>query len=305
MLLNKIIFVGGKGGVGKSSISSSLACHLSKEKKQTLLISTDPAHNLCDLFNLKTQNVITPIKSSLYVLEIDPYVEVQNYIQEVAKHTKTLVGAHSYEMIDQYYKSAASNGNTQESALFDRLISIITQDFDKWDHIIIDTAPTGHTLRLFTLAQNLNQWSKFLIQEQNKKQKLEGMLSEDIIGTTTSNPLLERLKARQAKYHHFQDILTHSSSIIFVLNPDLLSIQESKRAIEQLQESHIKLHALAINKIAPASQEDFFQNRHIIQQKYLEEINALFKDFNKWYIPLLDEDIRQEEQLLKLLNSIL
>lgn len=297
-MLNKIVFVGGKGGVGKSTISSSLACNLSAQGKKTLLISTDPAHNLSDLFQVQFSNSITLLKPTLSVLEIDPIKEARNYTQEIAKDNKAFVGAHSYEMIDRYYKSACENGITQESALFDRLVHIITEQIDQWDHILIDTAPTGHTLRLFTLAQTLKTWSKSLLKHQQKNVHLQSILDTP----SANHKLLDKLEARYQKYTQFQNILHSQASIIFVLNPDYLSIQETKRAIENLE--NIKIYALAINKIAPSSSEEFFKNRFELQNQYLKMISDYFGEIKKWYIPLLDQDILKECQIKELLKGI-
>lgn len=298
-MFSKVIFVGGKGGVGKSTISSSLACNFSSQGKKTLLISTDPAHNLSDLFQVHFSNTITSLNPNLSVLEIDPLKEARAYTQEIAKNNKAFVGAHSYEMIDRYYKSACENGVTQESALFDRLIYIITEQIHQWDHIIVDTAPTGHTLRLFTLANTLKTWSKSLLKYQQKNIHLQSILD----APSANHKLLDKLEARYAKYAEFQSMLQNPKfcSIIFVLNPDYLSIEETKRAIESLE--HIHIYALAINKIAPPSSEVFFKNRYEIQKQYLQKISDYFKGIKKWYISLLDQDILCQHQLKELLKG--
>lgn len=298
-MFSKVIFVGGKGGVGKSTISSSLACNLSSQGKKTLLISTDPAHNLSDLFQVHFSNAITSLNPKLSVLEIDPLKEARAYTQEIAKDNKAFVGAHSYEMIDRYYKSACENGVTQESALFDRLIHIITEQIHQWDHIIVDTAPTGHTLRLFTLANTLKTWSKSLLKYQQKNIHLQSILD----APSANHKLLDKLEARYVKYAEFQSMLQNPKlcSIIFVLNPDYLSIEETKRAIESLE--HIHIYALAINKITPPSSEEFFKNRYEIQKQYLQKISDYFGGMKKWYISLLDQDILCQHQLTELLKG--
>ncbi|WP_027326697.1 ArsA family ATPase [Helicobacter pametensis] len=303
MLLNQIIFVGGKGGVGKSTISSSLALHLSLKNKKTLLISTDPAHNLSDIFNLPYSQSSIWINPCLFLRQIDPKQEVITYTQNIAKDAKKLIGAHHYEMIDRYYKSASENGMTQESALFDSLVRIIALDQDQWDHIVIDTAPTGHTLRFFTLAQTLKTWSKTLLGYQKKNSYLY-----DILGSPSleNHSIIQRLEERYKLYHQFQSILTNpqKTSIIFTLNPDLLSINETKRALLELQRDKIHIYALAINKIFPSSSDSFLQKRYAIQAHYLEKIYQDFSAFIHWKIPYLDKDITKEEQILSLLSHI-
>ena len=300
MLLSPIIFIGGKGGVGKSTLSSSLALHLSKNKK-VLLISTDPAHNLNDIFGLSYCKHTNQIHPRLSLKQINPKEEVLLYTQQIAKKIKSLVGAHHYEMIDHYYKSAAENGITQESALFDCLIKLITTELHLWDHIIIDTAPTGHTLRFFTLAQTLKTWSKILLGHQQKNEKLY-----DILGSQAENPLAVRLKERYECYRHFQSLLTdwHTTSVMLVLNPDSLSISETKRAISQLKKDKIPIHTIIINKILPQSHDAFFQKHYEIQSHYLSQIKKQFRGLDQWYIPYSGEDILKEDQLLALISHL-
>ncbi|MCE3048717.1 ArsA family ATPase [Helicobacter kayseriensis] len=300
MLLNQIIFIGGKGGVGKSTISSSLALNLSLQNKKTLLISTDPAHNLNDIFSIPYATQISQINPYLSIQQIIPQEEALSYMQEIAQKTKKFLGAHHYELIDRYYKSAAQNGITQESALFDKLVKLITHSQAQWDHIIIDTAPTGHTLRFFTLAQTLKTWSKTMLGYQQKNNHLYHILGSP---SYENNSLQQHLEERYQIYQAFQSILTHpqKTSIIFALTPDLLSIHETQRAIEEIQKDKIHIHALAINKILPPSHDPFFKKRYEIQEKYLSQIQQKFSQFPQWFIHHLKEDILEQKHILSLL----
>lgn len=303
MLLSQIVFVGGKGGVGKSTISSSLAFNLSLMGKKTLLVSTDPAHNLSDIFGFSFSQASIAITSHLSLHQIDPKQEVIAYTQSIAKEAKTLIGAHHYEMIDRYYKSASENAITQESALFDALVRIIVKERDQWDYIVIDTAPTGHTLRFFTLAQTLKTWSKTMLGYQKKSSHLYDILGS---GAIENNSLIKRLEQRYEIYNEFQTILMDSqqTSVVFVLNPDLLSINETQRAIDELKKEKIHIHALAINKIFPQSKDDFLQKRYKIQEAYLNQIRRDFCEFSLWEIPYFGDDILEQNQLLALLSPL-
>lgn len=294
-----ILFVGGKGGVGKSTLSSALACLLAKTRK-TLLVSTDPAHNLSDIFEIMPSSQTQQISNTLFLREIDPLAEVKAYTAQVAKDAKQFISASSYSLLESYYENVASSGVAQESALFDRLIRIITQE--QWEHIVIDTAPTGHTLRLFKLPLTMQQWSKTLLSQQEKSHNLEG-----IIGHLEGNPLKDRLEERHLLYSKFNNLL-HSPQvgIIFVLNPESLPIEETARAIHSLSHDELKPYALAINKIPPPSDDEFFAKRYANAQKHLAAIRERFKDFWLWEIPLLSGDILEHsglEQIIEQLNQ--
>lgn len=297
MQLPPILFIGGKGGVGKSTISSALACLLAQSHK-TLLVSTDPAHNLSDIFEIAPSSQTQQIHANLFLREIDSIAEVRAYTEQVAKDAKQFISAASYSLLESYYDNVAQSGVAQESALFDKLIRIITQE--QWEHIVIDTAPTGHTLRLFKLPLTLQQWSKTLLSQQEKSHNLEG-----IIGHLEGNPLKDRLEERYLLYSQFNNLLhSESAGIIFVLNPESLPIEESARAIHSLSHDKLKPYALVINKVPPPSADMFFAKRYENAQKHLAVIRERFKDFWLWEIPLLSGDILEQSGLAQITENL-
>lgn len=289
LALPKLLFVGGKGGVGKTTISSSLATLSAQGGEKTLLISTDPAHNLGDLFQARLGNEPVQLEGNLYALEIDPRAEVKRYIEAVARDTKRFLSPNSYAMMDNYYQSVARSGVAQESALFDRLIRVVVED-DSWDRIVIDTAPTGHTLRLFSLPKTLKEWSKTLLSEQERGGKMESVLGH--LSDSSSNMML-RLEERYLRYTAFHNRLKDSKEcgIIFVLNPEHLAIEETKRAIHSLHHEGLAPWALIVNKILPVDLEGFFARRVELQAHYLGEIETSFKGERIARVGLQAEDI--------------
>lgn len=300
MFVPRVIFVGGKGGVGKSTLSSALALLWGKQKR-TLLISTDPAHNLRDIFSVPESSSPVLVESQLYLLEIEPKKEVEHYISQVAKMTKGFISASSYAMLDLYYDNVKKSGNAQESALFDRLIHIIMQE--DWEQIVVDTAPTGHTLRFFALPRVLREWHKMLLNEQERNDHVEG-----IIGSIEGkNPLKDRLEKRYILYNGFLNKLHNPKEvgIAFVLNPEHLSIQETKRAIVSLQKDSLCPYGLFVNKIPPPSHDDFFQARFQISEQYLKVIREDFSDFPVWEIPLYSTEITHMQGLQMIVKLLL
>lgn len=287
MRLPKNLFIGGKGGVGKSTISSALALLSARSGSKTLLISTDPAHNLNDIFNIQQSHDCILVEDNFYILEINPKKEVHEYVENVATLTKQFIAASSYDMLDSYYNNVKKSGVAQESALFDKLIHIITKS--TWDRIIVDTAPTGHTLRLFALPKILKEWSKTLLSKQDKSQHLEGIIGH-IEG---KKPLHDRLEERHLLYTKFFNMLhdEKQSGIIFVLNPEQLSIAETTRAIDELKMQSLKPMALVINKIPPTSNDDFFLQRYNTSKHYMQIIQEVFKSYLLCNIPLQSQDI--------------
>lgn len=303
MKIPRLLFIGGKGGVGKTTLSSSLASLLAKNNLKTLLISTDPAHNLADIFDTELGNEITPLAKNLYALEIDPKEEVRSYIEKVASDTKRFVSADSYVMLDNYYKSVESSGVAQESALFDRLIYIITQEDSPWEQIVVDTAPTGHTLRLFSLPKTLKEWSKTLLSQQEQGNKIESMLGHL---SDSSSSITLRLEERYLRYNAFSNRLKNHEEcgIILVLNPEHLAIEETKRALHSLAREGLRAYALIINKILPSTNDPFFIKRYTLQEQYLRKIQEIFKNERLWRVGLRDEDILGLKNLELLMGEL-
>lgn len=298
MIFPRVVFVGGKGGVGKSTMSSSIAKMLSLSGKKVLLISTDPAHNLKDIFDIEKNN---QFNANLQILELNPQKEVKEYVKNVSKATKELISPNSYEMLDNYYKIVKESAIAQESAMFDKLIKIISEDTN-FDHIIIDTAPTGHTLRLFKMPKNLKIWSELLLKQREKNSNLQ-----NIIGNIEGKDILkDNLENRHLRYSKFLNILKDNSqcAILLVLNLEKLPINETLRAIEELQIENITPFAIIINKIPPNSNDEFFKTRFEISLQNLKLARKLFKDFNILEIPLYNKDISSEVDLEFIIKHI-
>src|SRR5690625_1256135 len=130
----KIIFVGGKGGVGKSTTSAAIALESAKRNNKTLLISTDPAHNVGHIFEKKVGGETTIIAENLFAIEIDPEKETNQYIKTVKSNIKGVVQPTMMEEVHRQLDTAKISPGADEAALFDKLISIILEesaDFDK------------------------------------------------------------------------------------------------------------------------------------------------------------------------------
>ena len=152
------IFIGGKGGVGKTTISAATSLWCAKMGKKTLIISTDPAHSLGDSFDRLIKHVPTPITQNLEAIEIDPDRAMDEYKEKMQRQQQynDALGMFS----DQMYMMSSSPG-IDEVAAFDKFMQYMTTE--EYDVIIFDTAPTGHTLRLLSFPEMMDSWMGKLI----------------------------------------------------------------------------------------------------------------------------------------------
>ncbi|MFA1818757.1 ArsA family ATPase [Virgibacillus oceani] len=297
-LNRKILFLGGKGGVGKSTSAAGVAWKLAEEGNKTLLVSTDPAHNLGDIFGQSIGGRSKKLSEFLFALEIDPEIETTNYINSVKNNIKGTVHAGMMEEVHRQLDTAKASPGADEAALFDKLISVILEESEKYDKIVFDTAPTGHTIRLLSLPELMGVWIEGLLQKRRKTNENYTRLLND--GEPVEDPIYDVLKERQERFSKAREILLDAkmTGFIFVLNPERLPIAETKKAIKLLDQYHLHVKTLIVNKVLPEDADgEFFLQRKKHEKQYLKLIEETFAGNNLIYIPLLPQDITSEEQL--------
>lgn len=299
--MNKLVFFGGKGGVGKTTSSSAFAYACAKRGEKTLLVSTDPAHSLCDIFERKIGSRIVELEKNLFALEIDPEEESQNYIKNIKKNMKDIVSPVIVKEIEKQLDAASVSPGSDESAVFDKLMEIIIDFSESYDRIVIDTAPTGHTVRLLSLPELLGGWMDRLIEKRKKAMELYEMANRDesrLQALIMKDPVIATLNKRKEKMEKARDILTNDNMItfVFVLNPEKLPIEETKKAVKILSKYGINVNELVVNRILPEGLTDlFWKKRKSLENVYLKEIESYFSDKHIIKVPLIDSDVRADD----------
>ncbi|MFC7060884.1 ArsA family ATPase [Halobacillus seohaensis] len=295
---NKILFVGGKGGVGKSTTSAAIAVAFARAGHKTLIVSTDPAHNLGDIFHKKVKHEKTKLEDQLWGIEVDPNRESKRYIQGVKDNLQGLVKSRMVEEVHRQIDMASASPGADEAALFDRLISIILDESDHFDKIVFDTAPTGHTIRLLTLPELMSVWIDGMLEKRKKVNDNYTQLLND--GEPVDDPIYEILQKRKEKFSEVREIILDSkqTGFIFVLIPERLPILETQQAIKQLDQHHLHIKTLIVNKVLPDYADGvFLERRRKQEQNYLNEIDRTFSKQRKIRVPLFEEDVYDMEQL--------
>ena len=278
--MTKHIFFSGKGGVGKTTMASAAAIHFALTGKKTLIVTTDPASNLADVFEQEIGHKITSIKGidNLHAMEIDPDEATREYKERI-------IGPYREIMPEDVIASLEENLSgpcTTEMASFDRFIDFM--ETDKYDVIVFDTAPTGHTIRLLELPVD---WSLH-IEEASKGS-----------GQTCLGPV-QSIQDSKDKYDRATALLRDSerTTFIFVMRPDELSLYETLRASKELETIGIKSGEIIINGILPKEicKIEFFKKKYDAQQAIIKKTEKIIKKSMR-YMLLRDNEVKGTDAL--------
>ena len=229
------VFFTGKGGVGKTSLSAATALALADAGKRVLLVSTDAASNLDEMVGIELRNMPVPVPGApgLSVLNIDPDNAAESYRQRVLAQMGASATAEELSTVREQLSGAC----TTEIASFDEFSSLLANGAQAWDHIVFDTAPTGHTLRLLSLPK---AWTGFL--DGNDR------------GASCLGPH-SGLKMQEVRFKAALDALGDpaKTTVVLVTRPDRGAIAEAARTSVELRELGLKNQRLAINGVFHAS----------------------------------------------------
>jgi len=300
----KWIFVGGKGGVGKTTTSCSVALTLAKERENVLLISTDPAHNTSDAFNQKFSKEPTQVNGfdNLFCMEISADIsnsKMPDSVLDSLEQSSDFLTM-GKKLLTEMLGSCP--GIDEAMAYYEiwRLVSSMN-----YDVVVFDTAPTGHTLRLLNfpniLEESLEKMIKFKQKMGSMVTTLTSMMGAEQVGVDIKNlfdQCEEYLPAIRKIKEEFKD--PEQTTFISVCISEFLSLYETERLIQELAKLEIDCQTLCINQLVvnDDQSEALYNHRLKQQKKYLEQIDDLYgEDFHITEMPILPQEIRGLDQL--------
>ncbi len=302
----RLVFFGGKGGVGKTTLAAAFATLLSGRGEKTLLVSTDPAHSTSDILGVRLAGEPARVEENLWGVEIDATADAAAYIERIKEDARESVSAEVLPTVRKHLDLAKASPGTEESALFDRFVDLISLCPESYDRIVFDTAPTGHTLRLLTLPALLSAWTEGMVRQREKVAGMERML-RNMAGEEGpgNDPILNRLRKRKEKFHEARHKLIEDAIFYLALIPERLPIEETDRALRALTENGIRVGALVVNRVLPDVAEGEFMRSRLEQQSgYLEEIGARFGDHRAITIEQGARDVVERQQLASIAEKL-
>lgn len=298
----KFILSGGKGGVGKTSCAGAMAVLSANRGFRTLVLSTDPAHSLSDSFDQDLSGgEIVPIKgfNNLWGLEINTEKGMQDFQQTLGQ---TGLGPEA-EMATSLLgdMSGMSPPGSDEAMAFGKILEFI--DDVSYDRVIFDTAPTGHTLNLLELPDQLDSWLGKLLTMRQRLSSMMGGLRAMLGGAQQEDNSWEMLQQTKEKIRAAREQLSdpNMTQFVIVMISEAMAILETQRLLTSLNKWNIPADHIVVNQLFPPNPScQFCTKRYEMQQNNLNDIRDLYHDLDIVPVELFDTEIRGIEELTKL-----
>lgn len=301
--MSRIYIFTGKGGVGKSSVAAAHAVKSAAEGKKTLLVSTDMAHNLGDIFERKLGKEAENMLPDLDVYEIDPEYVMENDFSDIMKYLGNLLSeTGNYDLQDMGMMPGMEE-------LFSLLKIADIYRSERYERIILDCAPTGETLALLKFPELLSWYMEKLFPIGKVGVRILAPISKLAFKVEMPNKnAMNDIEKMYLKLIELQELLKDRdiTSIRIVTTPEKMVVEETKRSYMYLNLYNFNVDGLYINRILPEDiDNDFFNQWIMIQREYITCLKESFSALPIYEIPWYDEELRGVENIRRIVDDVL
>jgi arsenite-transporting ATPase len=310
----KYILFGGKGGLGKTTLSAATSYWLAKKGKRVCIFSTDPQASLSDIFERKIfgQGEVE-IAPNLYALEIDADKRIAAYQEEIRQKIRDMYKMDELpEEVEDYINSSAAEPAMAESATFDAMVELMTSG--RYEYYVFDMMPHGHAIRFLGMADILDQWIAKILDVRKKAGEYGdvasvmggkgGLAQEDLVLKE-----LEYIRERLDFVSNMVRDKTHTA-FFYVLIPELMPILDTRKALEMFRAFNVTVSGVILNQVYPSELTkesgvpDFLKNKILSQQQYVGQISNDFSDLLRGIVPMLDREPKGLEMISKVASLL-
>lgn len=300
----RIILYTGKGGVGKTSVASATACHIAKQGKKVLIMSTDQAHSLSDAFGVKLSNAPTKISENLEAIEVDSLIENEAIWGNIKGYIEKLMLSKTAKSIE-----------VEELLVFpgfEDLISLLKikqiNDENNYEVLVVDCAPTGETMSLLKFPELFKWWMDKIFPMKRKAAKY----AKPIVERTIKIPLpdektFDEIEILYNKIDELHRLMLEKDkvSLRIVTTPEKIVIKEAKRNFSYLHLYDFNVDAIIVNKIiSEEGGKGYFKEWMKLQTENLEDIRDSFSPVPIFKTELMHSEVRDYDSLLNMGESI-
>jgi arsenite-transporting ATPase len=294
----KLVMVGGKGGVGKTTCASAIALKLAMDGKRVLVISSDPTPSLSDIFEVPigSEEVKITEKYALYGLEIASDVVLAKWKERFGNEIYEVISTFAnvdYDFVD--YVGTAPG--IEEEYMLSFIIELV--ESDKYDIVVWDTAPAGHTLRLLRLPhlflKHMEAATKFYMNMYGYLEKLK----DAVRLKASKRSLLEIIGNWEALSERIVDFIRNEklTKYLIVTIPEALGVKLTERVIAEFKENMLKVENIVVNYVVKDADCEFHKTRKAMQKHYLDFLENTYKDTNLVILNLTPQEVKGLESI--------
>ena len=303
--MTRFVLYGGKGGVGKTTVAAATGHRLAAAGHETLVVSTDPAHSLADAVETEVGGDPTEIRAGLWGVEVDPQTGIDRYrslFEALAAEFSDAGIRMDEEAVAELFTSGVMPGS-DELAAIESMATYV--ESDRWDRVVFDTAPTGHTLRLLDLPSVMDRGVATAMdlrdQVRRKVNTARTMMFGPMARRRDDGP--DDFTAMRERMERVGTVLRDPDQTAFrvVTIPETMAVRESERLVEKLREFEVPVTTLVVNKvIEDAGDCRRCQGKQAVQEEAIEQLRASLPDLDLWTVPDQSGEVTGIEALEKI-----
>lgn len=318
----RLLFVGGKGGTGKTSVSSGLAMARALDGGRVLLVSTDPAHNLGDIWRTQladeARRVFTAGARAVHeagpgfvdAIEVDPQATIDSHFATVEAMMRRMLPERTHAVARDHLRTAKTAPGSHESAVLERIAAICEEAMGAYDLVIFDTAPTGHTVHLLSLPERLTGWAESLVANRDRSERFAAAARSLVSSKEeTPNPdaqMRRTLLARRDRFALLRSTIADPRQTGFLITTlaERLPVAETLGLVRQLREIDVDLTGIVVNRLSPADSGEFLAARRILEDEQLSHLHAAVDPLPVAQLPLLAGELTGVEAVRRLADLL-
>lgn len=295
----RILFIGGKGGVGKTSIASAIALARAKEGARVLVVSTDPAHNLGHLWERDVGDEPVRLAEAgehggvLDGMEIDPEATITRHLAAVEQTMIAMLPERQHSQARAHLERARHAPGSHESAVLERIADAAELAEGDYDLVVFDTAPSGHTLRLLALPGQLAGWTETLLRNRDRSERfsaaMRGLAGKSDPVPTAEAELRRTLLRRRERFEHLQQAITdpEHTGFVVVFTAEALPVAETLEVVDALIGMDVHISALVANRRSPADAGELLRARREVEDRHLKSVHSALPATSVIEVPLV------------------